>query len=71
VDKAEYKEQEKKMRNLIGNAKKKFERRLAEGEEKNKKPFYAQVRSRFNQLCDHCKTAVERWYQTISRRLTS
>jgi Endonuclease-reverse transcriptase len=40
-NKDEYKEQEKKVRNLIRKAKKKFERRLADGGVQNKRPFYA------------------------------
>jgi hypothetical protein len=42
----EYKQQEKLTRNLIRNAKKKFERRLADGGGKNKKPFYAYVKTK-------------------------
>jgi hypothetical protein len=45
-DKAEYKAQEKLTRNLIRKAKKKFERRLADGGGQNKRPFYAYVRNR-------------------------
>jgi hypothetical protein len=41
ADKSEYKEQERKTRNMIKNAKKRFERKLAEGGGNNKKPFYA------------------------------
>jgi hypothetical protein len=46
LDKTEYREQEKKTRNLIRNAKKRFERRLAEGGASNKRPFYAYVKNR-------------------------
>jgi hypothetical protein len=46
ADKTEYKEQEKKTRNLIRNAKKRFERRLADGGTTNKRPFYAYVKNR-------------------------
>jgi hypothetical protein len=42
----EYRKQEKVTRNLIRNAKKKFEKRLAEGGGKNKKPFYAYVKTK-------------------------
>jgi Reverse transcriptase (RNA-dependent DNA polymerase)/Endonuclease-reverse transcriptase len=45
-DKTEYKEQEKKVRNLIRNGKRKFEKRLADGGQSNKRPFYAYVKSR-------------------------
>jgi hypothetical protein len=46
ADQSEYKMQEKITRNLIRNAKKKFERRLADGGGQNKKPFYAYVKTR-------------------------
>jgi Reverse transcriptase (RNA-dependent DNA polymerase)/Endonuclease-reverse transcriptase len=45
TDKTEYKQQEKKVRNMIRAAKKKFERRLADGGGQNKRPFYAYVRA--------------------------
>jgi hypothetical protein len=45
-DKSEYKQQEKITRNLIRKAKKKFERKLADGGGQNKKPFYAYVKTR-------------------------
>jgi hypothetical protein len=38
ADKSEYKEQEKKTRNMIKNAKKRFERRLADGGGLNRSP---------------------------------
>jgi hypothetical protein len=40
--------QEKITRNLIRNAKKQFERRLADGGGQNKKPFYAYVKTKTN-----------------------
>jgi hypothetical protein len=43
TEKEEYKQQEKKVRNMIRNAKKMFERRLADGGGQNKRPFYAYV----------------------------
>jgi hypothetical protein len=46
ADQAEYKAQEKITRNLIRNAKKKFERKLADGGGQNKKPFYAYVKTK-------------------------
>jgi hypothetical protein len=46
ADKTEYKEQEKKTRNLIRNPKKRFEKRLADGGANNKRPFYAYVKTR-------------------------
>jgi hypothetical protein len=46
ADKDEYKEQDKKTRNMIRAAKKKFERRLADGGGQNKRPFYAYVKAR-------------------------
>jgi hypothetical protein len=46
TDQSEYKTQEKITRNLIRNAKKKFERRLADGGGQNKKPFYTYVKTR-------------------------
>jgi Reverse transcriptase (RNA-dependent DNA polymerase)/Endonuclease-reverse transcriptase len=45
-DKEEYKKQEKLTRNLIRNAKRKFERKLADGGGQNKKPFYAYVKTK-------------------------
>jgi Endonuclease-reverse transcriptase/Reverse transcriptase (RNA-dependent DNA polymerase) len=45
ADKTKYKQQEKKVRNFIRNAKKKFERRLADGGGQNKRPFYAYVKT--------------------------
>jgi Endonuclease-reverse transcriptase len=45
ADKTEYKQQEKKVRNLIRNAKKKFEKRLADGGGQNKRPFYSYVKT--------------------------
>jgi hypothetical protein len=46
ADQTEYKKQEKITSNLIRKAKKKFERRLADGGGQNKKPFYAYVRTK-------------------------
>jgi Endonuclease-reverse transcriptase len=45
VNKEEYKQQEKITRNLICNAKRRFERKLADGGGQNKKPFYAYVKT--------------------------
>jgi Reverse transcriptase (RNA-dependent DNA polymerase)/Endonuclease-reverse transcriptase len=45
-DKEEYKKQEKLTRNLIRNAKRRFERKLADGGGQNKKPFYAYVKTK-------------------------
>lgn len=46
LDKTEYKEQEKKTRNLIRNSKRNFEKKLASGSRGNKKPFYSYVRQK-------------------------
>jgi hypothetical protein len=46
ANKDEYKAQDKKTRNMIRAAKKKFERRLADGGGQNKRPFYAYVKNR-------------------------
>jgi hypothetical protein len=46
ADKEEYRAQDKKTRNMIRAAKKKFERRLANGGGQNKRPFYAYVKTR-------------------------
>ena len=44
VDKSEYNEQEKKTRNLIRNAKRRFEKRLAAGDGGNNRPFFSYVK---------------------------
>jgi len=41
---AEYKEQEKLVKNMIKKAKRQFEKKIAEGGNKNKKPFFAYVK---------------------------
>jgi hypothetical protein len=46
ANKDEYKAQDKKTRNMIRAAKKKFERRLADGGGQNKHPFYAYVKTK-------------------------
>jgi Reverse transcriptase (RNA-dependent DNA polymerase)/Endonuclease-reverse transcriptase len=46
ANKDEYKEQDKKTRNMIRAAKRKFERKIAEGGGQNKRPFYAYVKTR-------------------------
>jgi hypothetical protein len=46
ADKTEYKEQEKKTRNMIRNAKKRFEKKLADGGQSNKRPFYSYVKEK-------------------------
>jgi hypothetical protein len=46
ANKDEYRAQDKKTRNMIRAAKKRFERRLAEGGGQNKRPFYAYVKNR-------------------------
>jgi len=43
---AEYKQAEKELRNMIRNAKRRFEKRLANGNTKNKRPFYAYVKQK-------------------------
>jgi len=40
----EYKEQEKRVKNMIKKAKRQFEKKLAEGGNRNKKPFFAYVK---------------------------
>jgi len=42
----EYKETEKKVKNLIRSAKRKFEKKLAAGEDGNKRPFYAYIKKK-------------------------
>jgi predicted metal-dependent hydrolase len=44
-NKDEYKQQEKITRNLIRNAKRRFEKKLADGGGRNKRPFYAYVKT--------------------------
>jgi hypothetical protein len=45
-NKDEYREQDRKTRNMIRTAKRKFERKLADGGGDNKRPFYAYVKTR-------------------------
>ena len=45
-DQTEYKEQEKKTRNLIRRAKRKFEKNLSEGNNGNNRPFFAYIKQR-------------------------
>jgi len=42
----EYKEAEKKARNMVRNAKRRMEKKLAEGQEGNKRPFYAYIKKK-------------------------
>ena len=46
VDKQEFVEQEKIMRNMIRNAKRKFKKKLADGNGGNKRPFFAYVKQK-------------------------
>jgi hypothetical protein len=43
---AEYREQEKKVKNMIRTAKRKFEKKLAVGNDGNKRPFFAYVKQK-------------------------
>jgi hypothetical protein len=63
ANKDEYREQDKKTRNMIRAAKKKFERRLAEGGGQNKRPFYAYVKTRTKtrQSVGPLKDEPDRW----------
>ena len=45
-DKTEYIQQEKTTKNLIRNAKRRFEKKLADGDGRNKRPFYAYIKQK-------------------------
>ena len=46
MDKSEFVEQEKLTRNLIRNAKRRFEKKLADGNGGNKRPFFTYVKEK-------------------------